>query len=94
MLGHHLPFALSSIPFWRDRRPDARHPQPRRRSWVRELTYFLIAYLMYTAARWIFVGDLKTAQSHANWIVDLEKRAGIAIEGTVQERSTTALSPR
>lgn len=61
----------------------------RKRSWRWELTYFLIAYLMYTAARWIFVGDLKTAQTHAGWIVDLEKRAGVAVEGTVQEAFNT-----
>src|SRR5688500_19232669 len=56
---------------------------PRRR-WQVELRMFLAAYLVYTAARWIFVGDLGDAKAHARWIYDLEQHAGMAVEGSVQ----------
>ena len=56
---------------------------PRRR-WQAELRMFLAAYLVYTAARWIFVGDLGAAKEHARWIYDLERHAGMAVEGSVQ----------
>jgi membrane-associated phospholipid phosphatase len=56
---------------------------PRRR-WQMELRMFLAAYLVYTLARWIFVGDLGDAKDHARWIYDLEQHAGVAIEGSVQ----------
>ena len=58
-------------------------PLPRRR-WQVELRMFLAAYLVYTAARWIFVGDLGEAKEHARWIFDLEQDAGMAVEGSVQ----------
>jgi hypothetical protein len=58
-------------------------PLPRRR-WQAELRMFLAAYLVYTAARWIFVGDLGDAKAHARWIYDLEQHAGMAVEGSVQ----------
>jgi hypothetical protein len=56
---------------------------PRRR-WQVELRMFLAAYLVYTMARWIFVGDLGTAKEHARWIFELEQDAGMAVEGSVQ----------
>jgi membrane-associated phospholipid phosphatase len=56
---------------------------PRRR-WQAELRMFLAAYLVYTAARWIFVGDLGEAKEHARWIFELEQHAGMAVEGSVQ----------
>jgi membrane-associated phospholipid phosphatase len=56
---------------------------PRRR-WQLELRMFLAAYLVYTLARWIFVGDLGDAKEHARWIYELEQDAGVAVEGSVQ----------
>jgi len=56
---------------------------PRHR-WRAELRMFLAAYLVYTLARWIFVGDLGDAKQHARWIYDLEQHAGMAVEGSVQ----------
>jgi membrane-associated phospholipid phosphatase len=56
---------------------------PRRR-WQAELRMFLAAYLVYTLARWIFVGDLGVAKEHARWIYELEQHAGVAVEGSVQ----------
>ncbi len=48
-------------------------PLPRRR-WQVELRMFLVAYLVYTAARWIFVGDLGGGEGARS--LDLRPRAG------------------
>jgi hypothetical protein len=53
--------------------------------WRAEVAYFLVAYLIYTASRWLFAGDAQQAQEHAQWIWDLEGSAGIAVEATVQQ---------
>jgi PAP2 superfamily len=45
---------------------------------------FLFAYLVYSAARFVAVGDLATAQDHAGWIMDLERDLGVATESSVQ----------
>jgi hypothetical protein len=50
-----------------------------------QIGLFLLAYLAYSAARWLIVGDLATAQDHAAWIVDLEQDVGVATEASVQE---------
>ena len=62
----------------------ARAAVPRRR-WQVELRLFLAAYLVYTMARWIFVGDLGQAKEHARWIFGLEQDVGLAVEGSVQQ---------
>jgi hypothetical protein len=49
---------------------------------------FLAAYLVYSAARYITVGDLSTAQAHAEWIVDLERKLGVYTEAGVQNALT------
>src|SRR4051794_5101751 len=49
-----------------------------------ELALFAAAYLFYTGARWIFAGDLGEAQQHAHRVVDLERSAHVAIEGSIQ----------
>jgi hypothetical protein len=46
---------------------------------------FLAAYLVYSAARYITVGDLSSAQAHAEWIVDLERTLGVYTEAGVQK---------
>ncbi|HKH17206.1 MAG TPA: phosphatase PAP2 family protein [Solirubrobacteraceae bacterium] len=53
-----------------------------------QIALFLLAYLVYSAARWLMVGDLAAAQDHAAWIVDLEQDLGVATEGSVQEALT------
>ena len=53
-----------------------------------QIGLFLLAYLVYSAARWLMVGDLDAAQDHARWIVDLEQNLGVASEGSVQEALT------
>jgi membrane-associated phospholipid phosphatase len=49
-----------------------------------ELQPFFLAYVVYTLARWIFAGDLADARHHARWIVELERTAHVAVEGSVQ----------
>jgi hypothetical protein len=46
---------------------------------------FLLAYLVYSAARWLTVGDLGAAKAHAEWIVNLEDHLGVADEASVQK---------
>jgi hypothetical protein len=58
------------------------------RSAWKQIGIFALAYLLYSAARWITVGDLSTARAHADWIMDLEHHLGVATEASVQ----TALS--
>src|SRR5215218_11449736 len=50
----------------------------------RQIGLFLLAYLVYSAARWLMVGDLATAQDHAQWIVGVEQDLGVASEASVQ----------
>lgn len=49
-----------------------------------ELTYFVLAYLVYWAARWIFAGDAGTAQANAMAVWNFEKATGTAVELSVQ----------
>jgi membrane-associated phospholipid phosphatase len=49
---------------------------------------FLLAYLLYSAARYVTVGDLSSAQAHAEWIVDLERKLGVYTEAGVQKGLT------
>ena len=50
-----------------------------------QIGLFLLAYLVYSAARWLTVGDLDAARAHADWIVDLEQGFGVATEASVQQ---------
>jgi PAP2 superfamily len=49
-----------------------------------QIGIFLFAYLVYSAARWLTVGDLDVAKGNAEWIMDLERDLGVATEATVQ----------
>jgi hypothetical protein len=49
---------------------------------------FLLAYLVYSAARFVTIGDLPSAQDHARWIVDLERATGTGVEASVQHAFT------
>jgi hypothetical protein len=55
---------------------------------VRQIGVFLGAYLLYSAARWVTVGDLGAAKAHADWIVGVERDFGVATEGSVQKALT------
>jgi hypothetical protein len=63
--------------------PRLRPRLPRRRARI-QIGLFLLAYLLYSAARWITVGDLSAARAHADWILHLEDHLGIADEASVQ----------
>ena len=41
-----------------------------------QLGIFLFAYLLYSAARFVTIGDLGVAQANADWIMDLETTTG------------------
>jgi membrane-associated phospholipid phosphatase len=67
---------------------------PRRtaRGWRAQVGLFALAYLAYSAARWVCVGDLTTAKEHADWILDLERAASLDVEEALQDGLTgTAL---
>ena len=49
---------------------------------------FLLAYFVYSAARYLMVGDLGAAQDHAQWIVDVEQDFGVFSEASVQQALT------
>jgi hypothetical protein len=50
-----------------------------------QLGIFLLAYLLYSAARFVTIGDLGVAQANADWIMDLERNLDIEIEAPVQQ---------
>jgi membrane-associated phospholipid phosphatase len=75
MLAASLPRRSSSVPRLRPRiSPAAR----------KQIGLFGLAHLLYSAARWVTVGDLPSAQAHAAWIVQAERDLGVATEASVQ----------
>ena len=66
---------------------------PHRSSWPRlsfspraraQIGLYLLAYLVYSAARYVTVGDLPSAKAHAATIVSLEHHLGVGVEASVQ----------
>jgi hypothetical protein len=53
-----------------------------------QVALFLLAYLVYSGARYFTIGDLGEATTNAHWIVDLEDNLDIGIEGAVQTALT------
>lgn len=53
-----------------------------------QLGIFLFAYLLYSAARFVTIGDLGVAQANAGWIMDLQHDLGVSIEASVQQALT------
>jgi len=49
-----------------------------------QIGVFLLAYLVYSAARYVTIGELDVAQANADWIMDLEHHLGVATEASVQ----------
>jgi hypothetical protein len=49
-----------------------------------QIGLFLLAYLVYSAARFVTIGDLASATDNAHWIVDLQNTIGIGVEASVQ----------
>ena len=51
---------------------------------LREFALFLTVYGLYSAARWLFAGQLPVAREHAYRVIDLERSLHVAVEGSVQ----------
>src|SRR5918998_4550804 len=49
---------------------------------------FLLAYVVYSIARWLTIGDLPDATANAHWIVDLEEGLAVDVEHSVQDALT------
>src|SRR3954452_6481889 len=49
-----------------------------------QIGLFLLAYFVYSAARFVTVGDLASAKDHAAWIVGFEHTFHFGFEATVQ----------
>jgi membrane-associated phospholipid phosphatase len=50
-----------------------------------QLLLFAAVYLLYLAGRWATGGDMPAALAHADWVMDLERGSGIAVERSVQQ---------
>jgi hypothetical protein len=50
-----------------------------------QIGLFLLAYVVYTAARFVTIGDLGAAQAHAAWIVSFEHTFHLGVEASVQQ---------
>jgi PAP2 superfamily len=53
-----------------------------------QLGIFLVAYLVYSVARFVTIGDLGVAQANADWIMDLQHDLGVGVEASVQQALT------
>jgi membrane-associated phospholipid phosphatase len=53
-----------------------------------QIGLFLLAYAVYTVARFFTIGDLPSAKDHADWIVSLEQSTGTGVEASVQQALT------
>jgi len=49
-----------------------------------QIGLFLLAYLVYSAARFVTVGNLASAKDNAHWIVHLQNSLHIGVEASVQ----------
>jgi hypothetical protein len=54
----------------------------------KQIGVFVLAYLVYSAARWLTIGDLGAAKANADWILDFEHQLGVASEASVQTALT------
>jgi len=53
---------------------------------------FVLAYVVYSIARWLTVGELPSAVANAHWIVDLERSVAVDVEGPVQDGLTGSVA--
>ena len=61
---------------------------PRLSRGAKQVGVFLLAYVVYSIARWLTVGDLPDATANAHWIVDVEQSTGLDVESGVQNALT------
>ena len=57
-----------------------------------QIGLFLLAYLVYSAARFVTIGDLSSAKDNAHWIVNLQNSLHIGVESSVQGALDTLLA--
>ena len=57
------------------------------RGWT-QVGVFVLAYVVYSIARWLTVGELPAATANAEWIVDLERSVALDVEASVQDALT------
>jgi hypothetical protein len=50
-----------------------------------QIGLFVLAYIVYTIARFFTIGDLADAKSNAHWIVDVENTFRVGFEASVQQ---------
>src|SRR5918997_2771783 len=53
-----------------------------------QIGVFVLAYIVYSIARWLTVGELPTATANAHWIVDFERSLAVDVEAPVQDAFT------
>jgi PAP2 superfamily len=53
-----------------------------------QLGIFLFAYLLYSAARFVTIGDFSVAEANADWIMNLEDTLSLGVESSVQQALT------
>src|SRR5215210_2041201 len=53
-----------------------------------QVALFLLAYLVYSAARFVTIGELPDATANAHWIVNLEDDLAVNVESSVQDALT------
>ena len=89
-LGRDGPGAAVACTHGRHHRPApaGRCPFPALARAGTQIGLFLLAYLVYSAARWLTIGDLGAAKANADWIVDFEDNLGVGIEASVQPALT------
>ena len=56
-----------------------------------QIGLFAAAYLVYVVARWLAAGELGPATENAQWVIDVERDAGLFVERSVQESMDTGL---
>ena len=57
-----------------------------------QVAVFFLAYLVYSIARWLTVGELPTATANAHWIVDFERGLAVDVEAPVQDALTGSVA--
>src|SRR3954463_7449026 len=50
-----------------------------------QIGLFLLAYIVYSAARFVTIGDLASAKDNAGWIVGVEHTFHVGFEASVQQ---------
>ncbi len=82
---------MSSVPFTAPS-PAGTLRLPRLSRGGAQVGIFVLAYAVYSIARWLTVGELPDATANAHWIVDLERSASVDVEDPVQDALTGSVA--